>query len=370
MTTATAARRVTVKAGKEPTAYQRKKMLEALSAPHYRLPGDTNGRSLDVMRAERWIAAHTADGRPAGLAIAAGYQGFTHFRLTKRGRMALLTDAKRAALDAVDTRGSLASSVPWPTLTALVNDGFVQLLNDHGRPDPNGTAYITNLGRRLMSLPEVDETPAANILIAELAKWDVTAEIEDSEHGDQVVYRAGPVEAVFYRPFGKKWQHSATHPAWMHDSSWCLTVYVGADELQMWGPEGDGARTDSAATAVTFAEWLTKPAETAGTLLLAALAEAGVHAVRDLLSYAVALTPGTPNDEVMDGLNIKIADSAPDVDHAPDEHSGWHAWLCDSDGTPVEEFYDGTADGAPVDCATDSAAAARAIADRIAASAA
>ncbi|MYX26838.1 hypothetical protein GTY75_09175 [Streptomyces sp. SID8381] len=260
MTTVTTVRPTTVKTVKEPTAYQRKKMVEALSRPDYRLAGDTNSRSLDVMRAERWIAAFTASGRPAAPAVAAGYQGRTHFRLTKRGRMALLTDAKRNALESVDAFGALGESVPWPTLTALVNDGFVQQLNDHGRPDVNGKAYITNLGRRLMGLPEVDDTPAADILIAALAKWGIAAQVEDSEEGDQVVYRSGDIEAVIYRPFetaSERWEHSATHPAWRHWSGWCLTAYVGGAEFQMWGPDDGDVYTDSAATAEALADWLT-----------------------------------------------------------------------------------------------------------------
>lgn len=362
---------VSVNAVKEPTPYQRKKMREALSAPDHRLPGDTNGRSLDAMRAERWIAVYTADGRPAALALAAGYQGFTHFRLTKQGRMALLTDTKRVALESADERGALASTVPWPTLTALANDGFVERYDDQGRRDPHGWPYITNLGRRLMGLPDVDETPAADVLVAELAKWDIAAEVEDSPHGDQVVYRSGPVQAVFYRTVGKERKHSATHPAWMHDSGWYVAISDGGDQQEIWGVDGDDVHTDSAAIAVAFVDWLTQPpAETAGTLLAAALADAGVHPVRDLLSYVIALTPGTPDDDVMNGPHIKIADGAPDVDHAPEEHTGWLAWLCDADGAPVEQVYDGTADGAPVDCRDDSAAAARAIASRIAARAA
>ncbi|MET8331761.1 hypothetical protein [Streptomyces sp. NPDC005181] len=48
-----AAKSVTATAVKEPTTYQRKKMFAALTAPDFRLPGDTNGRSLDVILGQR-----------------------------------------------------------------------------------------------------------------------------------------------------------------------------------------------------------------------------------------------------------------------------------------------------------------------------
>ncbi|MEU2357681.1 hypothetical protein ABZ599_32700 [Streptomyces misionensis] len=357
---------VTTQTGIEPTPYQRKKMLEALYAPHHRLPGNTYGRSLDAMHAERWIAVYTADGRPAAGAVAAGHQGGAHFRLTKQGRMALLTDAKRSALETVDERGALASTVPRPTLTALTNDGFVERYDDQGRRDPHGWPYITNLGRRLMGLPEVDETPAAEVLVAELAKRDITAEVDDSPHGDQVVYRSDPVEAVFYRTVSKESKDSASQPGWMHNPGWYASISDGGDRKEIWVVDGDDVRAGSAAIAMAFVEWLTQPPTvTAGAFLAAALAEESVHPVRDLLSYAIALTHGTPDGDVMNGPHIKVADGTPDVDHAPGEHTGWVAWLCDGDGAPVEQIYDGTADGSPVDCRADSAAAARAIANRI-----
>ncbi|MER7497098.1 hypothetical protein ABT033_31435 [Streptomyces pharetrae] len=258
-TAATRPAPISAKAVKDPTRYQRKKMLEALAAMLYLLPDNTNTRSLQAMREEGWVI-------PASLVPAPGTR--MRFCLTRLGRMALLTEAKRTALLSVDERGALASTVPWPTVTALANDGFIERYDDQGRRDPHGWPYITNLGRRLMGLPEVDETPAADVLLAELAKWDVTADIEDSPHGDQVVYRSGPVEAVFYRTVGKEWKHSATHPAWMHDSGWYVSISDGGDQKEMWGVDGGDVRADSAATAVAFVEWLTRPpAETAGTLL-------------------------------------------------------------------------------------------------------
>ncbi|MFF4276220.1 hypothetical protein [Streptomyces sp. NPDC001536] len=261
MTTATSARPVTVKTVKEPTTYQRRKMFEALTADDFRLPGDTNGRSLDVILDEEWIAEYAADGRLAGPARRAGYEGFTHFRLTVKGRMALLTPSKRLALESADERGRIAPTVAWPTLGALESEGLIAYFTDHGQQvKGTGTPYITNLGRRLMGGHPVDETPAADSLIAALAAWDIPAVVETDEDGNTaVVYQAGGIRADFYRCLPGD-RHSVTHPAWLHDSSWYGFIDDHRDYRECHVPEGIGLAAENAWVAEAFAEYLTSPA--------------------------------------------------------------------------------------------------------------
>jgi hypothetical protein len=104
---------------------------------------------------------------------------------------------------------------------------------------------------------------------------------------------------------------------------------------------------------------LTGEPATAGEVLRTALTAHGITAGRDIACLTVPLD-GTD-------LHIALSDSAPTVEHAPGEHTGWLAWLLGSNGEPLAEVYDGTADGTPVDCAADSAAAAAAVADFLAA---
>uniref|UniRef100_UPI003F49703F hypothetical protein n=1 Tax=Streptomyces sp. CA-136453 TaxID=3240050 RepID=UPI003F49703F len=263
MTTATPARRtVTAAAVKVPTPYQRKKMIEALSADQYRLPSDTDGRSLDVMLDQRWILEYTHRGRLAGSARAAGYEGFTHFRLTAKGRLALLTPAKRAALESADQYGRLKQPIAWPTEQSLDADGFIMRLTERGQvaTGQEHHPFISNLGRRVLGLAPVDETPASDVLIAAFAEWGITTAVETDEDGDTaVIYRHGPIVARFYRFIGDDdWQHSATHPAWMHDSPWYGEVAYGMDQQEICGPDEFGdVNADSAGTAEAFAEWLT-----------------------------------------------------------------------------------------------------------------
>jgi hypothetical protein len=261
MTTAvTPSAPVTSTAVKEPTPYQRRKMFEAVTAEDFRLPGDVNGRSLDAMLDQGWITEHAADGRLAGSARRAGYEGFTHFRLTRTGRMALLTPSKRRALESADERGRIAATVAWPTVAALEAEGLIAHFTDHGQQSKSaGTPYITNLGRRLMGSCPIDETPAADSLITALAEWGITAAVEKQEDGNTaVVYQSGPVRADFYRVMPGD-RHSATHPAWMHDSAWYGFVDNGGDYGEIHVPEGIGLAAENAWVAEAFAEYLTGP---------------------------------------------------------------------------------------------------------------
>ncbi|MEU5900385.1 hypothetical protein [Streptomyces venezuelae] len=107
---------------------------------------------------------------------------------------------------------------------------------------------------------------------------------------------------------------------------------------------------------------------TAGSVLCAALVQHGLTACTDGMSpsYAIALDPATPAQEVYERPYLAVADRAPAVDHDPDTHTGWVVWLHDENSEPVgAPLYTG-GDGELVDCAADSAAAATAIADWLA----
>jgi hypothetical protein len=210
---------------------------------------------------EKWIAEYAADGRLADSAIRAGYEGFTHFRLTVKGRMALLTRLKRIALKSADELGRIAPTVAWPTLGALESEGLIAHFTDHGQQvKGTGTPYITNLGLRLMGGRPVDETPAAESLMAALAEWDITATVETDEHGNSaVVYEVDGVRADFYRCLPGD-RHSVTHPAWMHDSSWYGFIDDHRDYRECHVPEGIGLAAENAWVAEAFAEYLTSPA--------------------------------------------------------------------------------------------------------------
>ncbi|MFI8265360.1 hypothetical protein [Streptomyces sp. NPDC085665] len=260
MTTISTARPKATPAAKTPTPYQRKKMFEALTEDNYRIPGDTDGRSLDLMLEENWILEYAANGRTAAMARALGYDGFTHFRLTRKGRMALLIDRKRTALESAAPTGRIADGTARPVLRSLEADGLIAYVTDHGQvvKDPT-TPYITNLGRRLLGRPAVNETPAAASLIAEFAQWGITTTVETNENGDTaVVYRDGSIRAEFYRPLTSR-GFSATHPAWMHNSSWYGWIDDAGDYRELIIPEGLPLPEENARTAEAFAEWLSAP---------------------------------------------------------------------------------------------------------------
>jgi hypothetical protein len=98
--------------------------------------------------------------------------------------------------------------------------------------------------------------------------------------------------------------------------------------------------------------------KTAGTVLLAALTIHGIEPERHEYAYAVPLT--------IHGHALFIADRAPMTEHAPEEHTGWVIALYDGDGAPVDglrPLYSSGNGTERVDCLTDSAAAAAAIAN-------
>lgn len=68
-----------------PTDRQADLLIAALDAENHRIPSAAKGRTLDLMYARQWVKEYAFDGRLAGPARRAGYQGFTHFRLTHHG---------------------------------------------------------------------------------------------------------------------------------------------------------------------------------------------------------------------------------------------------------------------------------------------
>jgi hypothetical protein len=234
---------------------QRQWMLAALRDTALLLPDDIAARSLATLARRRWIEAI-----PAGN----GDDRVRH-RLTEPGRFALLTAAKARALMSVTVArkaGLIDTETPWPTLKALVSDGLVTYLTDRGERGVRGQdhhPFITNLGRRLISLPEVDETPASQTLTAAFAARGIVVEVEHDDSGNNhVVYRRGDVEAHFYRCIWgpAKTTHSATHPAWMHDSSWYGGIRHAGDRGEIILPEGTGLAAESERIAELFAAWL------------------------------------------------------------------------------------------------------------------
>lgn len=234
---------------------QRQWMLAALRDPDLLLPDDIAARSLAGLARRCWIEPVPADN---------GSDRVRH-RLTESGRFALLTAAKARALMSVTVArkaGLIDTETPWPTLKALVGDGLVTYLTDRGEQGARGQdhhPFITNLGRRLISLPEVDETPASQTLTAAFAARGIVVEVEHDDSGNNhVVYRRGDVEAHFYRCIWgpAKTTHSATHPAWMHDSSWYGGIRHAGDRREIILPVGTGLAAESERMAELFAAWL------------------------------------------------------------------------------------------------------------------
>ncbi|MEW1677924.1 hypothetical protein AB0O47_32525 [Streptomyces noursei] len=259
MTTATA-RPTTVKAIKEPTRYQRAKMLEAIPSDTFTLPRDTKGVSLDLMLEEGWIQEYAANGRTIEYARLTGYQGFSHFRLTWAGRMALLTKPQRLALETVGERGRISAAVARSTVAALEAAGLAAYFTARGeRAQGDGAPYITALGRRLMGLDAVDDSPASDSLIAAFAEWGLPAIVErDSDGNTQVVVETGTIRATFSRPVPGM-GYSATHPRWMHNEAWYGFVNDGGSYGETDIPEGIGLDAENVWAVESLVEYITAP---------------------------------------------------------------------------------------------------------------
>ncbi|MGW3154578.1 hypothetical protein [Streptomyces sp. NPDC001089] len=114
-----------------------------------------------------------------------------------------------------------------------------------------------------------------------------------------------------------------------------------------------------------WTEWKPSRLPTAGSVLLAALADRGITAYADGLgmSYALPLDPETPAREVCNRAHLLVADRSPSTDHDPATHTGWTVVLHDDSGQPVGSPLYTAARAEQVDCVAESATAAEFIAD-------
>ncbi|WP_329020506.1 hypothetical protein [Streptomyces sp. NBC_01601] len=240
-----------------PNPRQRAWLLAALRAAGGLLPLDVPTRSLNVLRERGWIrTAATGDGEPGGI----------RYKITPDGRFALLSVAKADALLSVLVSvepSRIEAPVKERTLNSLIREGLVAHLTRRGEQveGQEQYPYITNLGRRLVGLPEGDDTPASDHLVAAFAAKGLDVSVETDSSGDtRVVYRDGDVEALFFRevwnPDG--YTYSARHPSWMHNKPWtALVTYSTEGVVEKHLPSDLGAKEESARMAASFAAWLT-----------------------------------------------------------------------------------------------------------------
>ncbi|MEU6071894.1 hypothetical protein ABZ864_47625 [Streptomyces sp. NPDC047082] len=114
-----------------------------------------------------------------------------------------------------------------------------------------------------------------------------------------------------------------------------------------------------------IADWVTNPLPTAGSVLLAALAEHGITAHTDAvgLSYAIPLYPNIPALDIYNRAHLSVADRTPSIEHDPAAHTGWTVIQHDDNGHPLGDPLYIAGSGEPVDCTADSQAAATFITD-------
>ncbi|MER7761567.1 hypothetical protein [Streptomyces sp. NPDC097619] len=166
------------------------------------------------------------------------------------------------------------------------------------------------------------------------------------------------------RPSGDRGLYTAT--LWYPEEGDPDTFQVGPRIFQ--SSAGGTLAEESARCGRAVGEWLNRPGHTAGTVLLAALAEYGIDIESGLLTVAY----GTHSD----GLGVPIAftgwahgrltlaDRAGSLRHMPSTHTGWSIILHDEHGEPVGGPVHITGDGTTVvDCVADSAEAAAVVAE-------
>ncbi|GGU49413.1 hypothetical protein [Streptomyces violascens] len=240
-----------------PTARQRTWLFAALRADDRLMPLGVPHRSLDLMRERGWLQfAPATDDDPLR----------ARHVLTAAGRFALLSVGKADALLSVLTSsepGRIERPVQQQILTSLLREGLVCRLSRRGEQgeDQEQFTYISNLGRRLVGLPEVDTTPASDYLVAAFAAQGITVAVESDSVGDtRVVYRLGDLEARFFREVWNPghWTYSARHPSWMHDKPWTALITYSADgAVEKHLPNGLGVKEESVRLAAALTAWLT-----------------------------------------------------------------------------------------------------------------
>ncbi|MEO3976799.1 hypothetical protein [Streptomyces sp. CAU 1734] len=238
-----------------PNLRQRAWLLAALRAADGLLPPGVPTRSLNVLRQRGWFTtAPAADDGPL----------LIRYRITPKGRYALLSPAKATALLSVLTStepGRIDTMVQDRILASLLREGLAVQLTRHGERTGNRELHphITNLGRRLVGLPEADDTPASDHLIAALASYGLSAGVEtDSLDNTYVVYRCRGVEAQFFRevwnPDG--YTYSARHPSWMHSKPWTARLIHSGVVVERRPPGGLDVLQASARLALSLVTWL------------------------------------------------------------------------------------------------------------------
>ncbi|NEA53511.1 hypothetical protein G3I60_04920 [Streptomyces sp. SID13666] len=267
---------------KQPTPYQLQVLQAAAAHPEGRLPDGTNPNSLDHLYAARWIVEVTAAGDGANLARMAGYSGFTHWRITRAGRAALLAPEQHDAVFSADLMTGKLALTPSPTVVeSLLGSALVEFRATTGAVRPTdgsvkGEAalnhvFLTPAGLRVVGryrlAHELEQQRAADpiagdLLIAALAEWDIPAEyLIDVDGYSHVVHRSPGLWIYFHvvdLP-GMPWpMSSAVHRASEH-TGWYAGINEGGDIQEMWGVDGDGCAVDSARTAEALAEWITNP---------------------------------------------------------------------------------------------------------------
>ncbi|MFF9785695.1 hypothetical protein [Streptomyces nigrescens] len=252
-----------------PNRNQRAWLLATLRAADGLLPMSVPDRSLNVLRERGWITT-----------VPARDDDTTNVRhtITSQGRLCLLSVAKADALLSVLTStesGRIETPVQERILSSLIREDLVTYLTRRGEQAEGQEQhpYITNLGRRLVGLPEVDDTPASDYLVAALAAHGLDADVETDGDGDtRVVFRQGDVEARFYREVWNPghYTYSARHPVWMHTKPWtALVTYADDGAVEKLLLNDLGIQEESARMAASFATWLTDRDDDAFTTLAA-----------------------------------------------------------------------------------------------------
>jgi hypothetical protein len=147
-----------------PTVNETKALKAASATEGGRLPDTVTRRLLASLLDARYICREGTDGAQTDdLAdLAALDAGPAAWRITDRGRRAVLTDAQwRALTERVAPDDALLPSVNWVTKQALHGLGLVEYRDDTGRVQPTDgstglrgpihRAFRTGTGRRLVT---------------------------------------------------------------------------------------------------------------------------------------------------------------------------------------------------------------------------
>ncbi|MDW8803648.1 hypothetical protein P1P68_02210 [Streptomyces scabiei] len=282
-----------------------------------------------------------------------------HHPVQKHGGWSAQWTDGSACADVYDSYGK---HLPYEEDTAALVAAIIERVPQHGGSAPEGGAGET----------------AEQLAVKVLAEWGITAHLDDESMiggarntwlvigRDQTTGNV-PEENQPYIVLGlssnddDEWPTAERPPARPSDE-WRVLLNDGTGhERDVMTRPADGL----ADCIEAIATWVTDPFPTAGAALLVALAEQGVtvHSDGVGMSYAIPVDPDTPAQEVYNRPHLSVADRSPSIEHAPLNHTGWTVWLHNGNGEPVGNALYIAGTGEPVDCATDSKAAAQFIAD-------